>query len=249
MLSDALSETLRHDPESPAALQQRLAACERILELIQQRLQQNPHDKHQLFLMELHQQRHARLRALWQDQRLKGQNHSQALESVVNEYLTRWTPESLAAEAAAEDSPAAASARQLDHERQTWEAMVARVRERLVKKPGDPMLMRLLGEHQARMLSVQEQLRQLSGEATEEPTVFEAYAARAAEAPARVISPEMEALERELGLLEALAAKTRQRLEAKPELKQLQSLIAQHEARMAEIQAELARLRQQQHLR
>ena len=248
MLSEHLSETLRQDPESPAALQQRLAACERLLALIQQRLQAQPHDKHQLFLLELHQQRHARLRALWQDQRLKGQNHLQQLDSVVNEYLERWTPEVLSDSAAAEENPeAAAAARHLDHERQTWEAMVARVRERLVKKPGDPMLMRLLGEHQARLLSVQEQLRQLSGEPAEEQTVFEAYAARAAdreaEAPARPVSPEVEALERELGLLEALAAKTRQRLEAKPELKQLQGLIAQHEARVAEIQAELARLR------
>lgn len=244
MLPEHLSETLRHDPESPAALQQRLAACERILALIQQRLQAQPHDKHQLFLLELHQQRHARLRALWQDQRLKGQNHLQQLDSVVNEYLERWTPEVLSDSAAAEENPeAAAAARHLDHERQTWEAMVSRVRERLVKKPGDPMLMRLLGEHQARLLSVQEQLRQLSGEPAEVPTVFEAYAARTAEAPERPVSPEVEALERELGLLEALAAKTRQRLEAKPELKQLQGLIAQHEARMAEIQMALARLR------
>lgn len=231
---------MRNDSNHPnrlAELKQRLITCERLLQLIQTRLQTQPHDKHQLFLQELHQTRYVQLQRLWQEQNLTAHQQGQQLEAMVNDYLQHWEADT---DLSAESGPEAESTQRLNHERKTWETLIDKVRKRLVKKPGDPHLMRLLGEHQARLLSIQEQLRQLQGLPAEEQSVFEIYAEQASQVP---VSAETQALERELGLLEALCAKTQQRLSTKPELKHLERLIAQHQARMTEIQQQLAALR------
>jgi len=222
-----------------SALQCRIEVCERILAAIQARLQAQPQDPHQLFLLEENQRRHRQLNQALRQQVLQESESSGHLESFVAAYVQDWDEEPEATELSPEQT---AEQQRLQHERQTWEQMVHKVRERLVKKPGDPMLMRLLGEHQARLLSVQEGLHRLAGGEAEVLTVFEKLEQVPSPPVAQAESPEVDALRREQRILEGMLDKTHKRLEAKPELLHLKALIARHSARLMEIQNALRAL-------
>ena len=93
--------------------------------------------------------------------------------------------------------------------------------------------MRLLGEHQGRLLYLQEQLRQQEQGYTDEPLVLESFEAEQ-ENTSEPITEKVR-LEREIGVLTALCEKTRQRLFAKPELLHLKALIQHHEERIKDL--------------
>lgn len=220
-------------------LQCRIAAREKVLAAISLRLKQDPENNHQRFIFEEHQRAHA---ALLEELRLVNLELSSRygqLEQFVGNYLSGWQEETVAEEL---DEESRARLQELEVEKNTWEDLIGKVRARLVKKPGDPLLMRLLAEHQARLLSVQEQSRRIKeGKPAEELLVLEQVEARYENSE----NSEVNRLRREIQTLKGLIDKTQQRLAAKPELKHLKGLIEQHEARITELQTELRKLMSQ----
>ncbi len=208
-----------------------LRVVRKILNLIEDRLQETPEDDHQLFLLETHRAREQQLLKSLRLQNTDKRYH--ALEEWVNKKLATLDPENHSAE----DPEQEAQKAQLEHEKKTWETMIQRVREKLKKKPGDPKLMRLLGEHQGRLLHLQEQLRQQEAGIEEEALVLEKAEQLKQESDVPVT--ERVRLEREMEVLAALCEKTKQRLFAKPELLHLKGLIAHHENRLKALQEQL----------
>jgi hypothetical protein len=209
----------------------------KILTAIEERLQQAPQDNHQRFLQEVHTQREKRLldalRLANTDRRY------QSLEAWVNQKVKQLDPEGDSEEAvlSAEEM---ADRERLREAQKTWQSLIQKVRERLVKKPGDAKLMQLLGEHQSQLLRLQEQLRQQHSKIEDEALVLTQF-----EKPLEAISteepPERVRLQREIEMREALCEKTRQRLMDKPELLHLKALITQHEAEIKALRESLHR--------
>lgn len=151
----------RLQAEDPrVALRLRIEVRDKVIAAIAFRLAQNPQDQHQLFILEEHQK--AREAMLDELRRLNFANDPryQNLDTFVDDYVQAigQSPAIKAADAANREALA-----ELAREQQTWQEMIDKVRQRLVKRPGDPQLMRLLAEHQARLLKVRHAL--LSGAA------------------------------------------------------------------------------------
>lgn len=274
----------RLQAEDPrVALRLRIEVRDRVIAAIETRLVQNPDDRHQLFILEEHQK--AREAMLDELRRLNFAHDPryQNLDTFVDDYVQAIAQSPAINPAEAANGEALL---ELAREQQTWQDMIDKVRQRLVKRPGDPQLMRLLAEHQARLLKVTESRHVLlSGPATAQPgtsdklvleslsmpqtlqrapadgppaaavaeTVNAPAPAPAAEAAAAdeplaeaalPISPLLAGLLREREVFAGMVEKTRQRLAAKPELIHLNALIQQHEARLRELDAQIADLRQ-----
>ncbi len=229
------------------ALQCRLEVRQRLLEQIQERLVLEPADLHQNFIFELHQQAYQELLTELKQVNLEHSARYGDLDGLVSHYLQDWEeePEEPA------DADLQAQQAQLLHQQKTWQEMIDKVRERLRKRPGDPLLMRLLAEHQARLLSLQEQSRHLQGPEPETEWVLEKAEKQSQSQPVAddrpaESDPENEQdlsqrlqLEREILVLTGLIEKTEQRLEAKPGLKHLKDLIERHQQRISELQDQL----------
>lgn len=216
-------------------LQARLEAGQRVLESIQERLKEQPQDTHLLFIQAEHQQRRERLLHELRLLNLQGDSRYGSLAVWVESYLEQTQAEAEEPELSPE---AQAEQQRLQEEQGVWTDMIAKVQDRLVKKPGDARLMRLLGEHQARLLKVQEALRLLNQGEPEPELVLEQVEREMSEnAPEE--TPERLQLRREILVLQGMVEKTQERLFKKPELLHLKALIAQHEARIRELQAQL----------
>lgn len=275
----------RLDSEDPrAALELRLSVRERVIATIEARLERNPEDPHQRFILAEHQKARAEMIDALRQLNLAQDLRYRDLAAYVEDYVSGLDARLPEADV---DADQAAELENLGHEQQAWEAMIEKVRTRLQKRPGDPQLMRLLGEHQARLLKVQELRRVLMGSprtASDSPPAAyagdelvldrlaaseslrasnQAEAASPAELPAEpeqdlpvpapaervpvadepaAPDPRRIALLRELEVFAGMVEKTRLRLAAKPELLQLQTLIQQHELRLAELRQALAEL-------
>lgn len=200
------------------------------------------------------------------DLNMRMDDRYQSLDSFVDEYVQQI-------ETSAQrqgQGPDSERLQTLEHEIQTWEELISKVRARLVKRPGDPLLMRLLGEHQARLLSLQENRRLLLNQSAANtpkstsdlptklpdsvlesvygrPQSQSAHPESEAESLSESIesqptSPQVQALQRELDVFSGMVEKTRERLAAKPELVHLKALIVQHEARIQELKQQLNQL-------
>lgn len=201
-----------------AELQRKLLVRERLLAVIEARLEASPDDAHQRFLQEEHLRAQAQLQGQWHQLQLKQGGRQAELEQIVDTYLR-----------APVQAPVPAH-KELEHSRKTWIELIDKVRQRLLKRPGDPRLMQLLAEHQGRLLAVEQSLRQVRQEDTALPElVLEQVLPETA---AVVRSP----AEREIDVLRALIEKTQERLRAKPELGHLKGLIAQHQNRLAALE-------------
>ena len=254
--AQVLSRLEGADPR--VGLQCRLQVRQRVLEQIQERLALDPENVHQNFIFELHQQAYHDLLAELKQLQLESSARYGDLKGLVDHYLEDWEEDP----AEAQDPDKEAQQAQLRHQQKTWQEMVDKVRERLRKRPGDPLLMRLLGEHQARLLSLQEQSRQLKGAEPEPELVLEKLerqqtdsvpteAELVASAPqadlpedpviAESLTKRLQ-LEREIEILTGMIEKTQQRLELKPGLNHLKDLIARHQQRIDELQQELRNL-------
>lgn len=262
---DALAQLqarLHHqDPREPLKL--KLEVRQRIIETIEQRLAANPDDKHQRFILEEHLKAREAMVDELRDINMRLDARYQSLDNFVDDYVQQI-------ETSAQrqgQGPDSGRLQTLEHEIQTWEELIGKVRARLVKRPGDPLLMRLLGEHQARLLSLQENRRLLLNQAassaskspsdlpTELPeSVLESVYGQLQTQSAhpgteseslpesvetKPISPQAQALQRELDVFSGMVEKTRERLAAKPELVHLKTLIIQHEARIQELKQQL----------
>lgn len=215
-------------------LSYQLKVTRKILEVIAVRLQETPHDNHQLFLQETHQSREQHLL-----EALRLHNTERrylALEKWVDEKVKQLDPEGSSAPPPL-SAEQAVERQQLLQEQKTWQDLIQKVRQRLQKKPGDPRLMQLLAEHQSRLLRLQEHLRQQQNSTQEEALVLSQWDAPPSEAPTERLR-----LQREIEVLNALCEKTQQRLQEKPERLHLKRLIAQHEARLKSLREELASL-------
>lgn len=224
-------------PDVREGLSYQLKITRKILTLLEARLQQAPHDNHQLFLQAHHRTRE---KQLLESLRIHNTDRRYlALEQWVNAKIQILDPEGSSEEQKATLSPEeAAQQTRLLQEQKTWQDLIQKVRQRLQKKPGDPQLMQLLAEHQSRLLRLQEQLRQDQTGVREEALVLSQFENAQPEAnPSERLQ-----LQREIEVLNALCEKTRQRLQDKPELLHLKGLIAQHEERLRTLRETLARL-------
>ncbi|MGV3523659.1 MAG: hypothetical protein ACO1RX_05510 [Candidatus Sericytochromatia bacterium] len=205
-----------------AELQHKLRVRERLLAVIEARLEVSPNDPHQRFLQEEHLRAQAQLQAQWQQLQIKQGGRQAELEQIVETYLS------------APVEPPIPAQKELEHSRKTWLELIDKVRQRLLKRPGDPRLMQLLAEHQGRLLAVEQSLRQARQEELAPPELVLEQVLPANESEVR--SP----AEREMDVLRALIEKTQERLRAKPELSHLKGLIAQHESRLAALERQSA---------
>lgn len=243
-------------------LKRRLDAREKVIAAIESRLLLDPGDTHQLFILEIHSKAKEALLAELRRLNLEKDLRYQSLDAYVDGYVQELEQEK------PEMSQAQREAMQtLAHEQQIWEDLIAKVRARLIKRPGDPQLMQLLAEHQARLLKVQQNRQMIWAEAaTADTLVLESVyqsppgqVKTANESPAQDVTPadlialpvdeketerlaQLASLQRERDVFAGMIEKTRQRLQLKPELTHLQGLIAQHEARLREIQIRLTEL-------
>lgn len=245
-LRQKLNTLSSQDPR--AGLQLKLETRKRLIETIEARLVSHPDDPHQLFILQEHLQARDQLVAQLRQLQSELDSDYQNLDAWVRDYVQNMQRQTtLKQENRSPDAQAELAA--LQSEKQTWEGLIEKVRLRLQKRPGDPLLMKLLAEHQGRLLKLQLQLETLGASNMPLPLATEPAEA---EAPLLIESvlaaqppeagpddPQRLALLRERDVLLAMVDKTRQRLAAKPELIQLKALIAQHEARIAVLQAEL----------
>lgn len=262
---EQMQARLNHeDPRE--ALRLRLEVRQRVIETIEKRLSLKPDDKHQRFILEEHLKARDAMVAELREHNLRLADRYQGLDAFVNEYVQQISQPAIS------DGPERERLKALEHELQTWEDLIAKVRARLVKRPGDPLLMKLLAEHQARLLKLQESRRvmlpQPEFEANDLPeSVLESIYSRVPEVPqiaadasatgdkapentdavaidAPVFAPSAEVLvlQRELEVFKGMLEKTRVRLAAKPELVHLKQLIVQHEARIRDISEQLDKL-------
>lgn len=229
----ALQHLSAQDPREALSIQ--LKMTRKVLMAIEERLQQLPQDNHQLYLQEVHTQReHRLLDAL----RLENTDRRyQQLEAWVNQKVQQLDPEGASEDPMLSAEESAAQER-LRQEQKTWQTLIQKVREKLLKKPGDVKLMQLLGEHQSRLLRLQEQLRQQQNKIEDEAMVLTQF-----EKPLETLDAEETServrLQREIEMREALCEKTRQRLFEKPELLHLKGLIAQHEIQIKALRESL----------
>lgn len=232
----ALQQLCDQDPRVALSLQ--LKMTRKVLKAIEERLQQNPLDPHQLYLQEIHTQRESRLldalRLANTDRRY------QDLEAWVNQKVRQLDPEGASADPVLSAEEIAAQKR-LREAQKTWQGLIQKVREKLVKKPGDAKLMRLLAEHQSQLLRLQEQLRQQSNKVEDEALVLSQFEKPPEVSDTAAVSERVR-LQREIEMREALCEKTRQRLLDKPELLHLKALITQHEAEIKNLRKNLQAL-------
>lgn len=239
------------DPDRRQALKVKLEIRQKIIAQIETRLQLNPNDPHQLFLLDQHLQARDQLTNALRQANLELDPRYHELEDFVENYIEQSNSDTKKEQEIRQKPEYQA----LLHQQQTWLSLIEKVRQRLVKKPGDPLLSRLLGEHQARLLSIQEQMAHfttslspeteatsleqiLDKESIPKPVPDQEFDAQqnaiTGSDQARKIS-----LEREQDVLLAMLEKTRQRLHAKPELLHLKGLIEQHQNRLEQIRSEL----------
>jgi hypothetical protein len=232
----ALQQLSAEDPRMALSIQ--LKMTRKVLNAIEERLQQSPQDAHQLYLQEVHTQRESQLLDAL---RLENTDRRyQRLEAWVNQKVQQLDPEGASNEVTLSAEEMAAQNR-LREEQKTWQTLIQKVRERLVKKPGDVKLMQLLAEHQSRLLRLQEQLRQQQHKIEDEALVLTQFE-KPLESIAREETPERVRLQREIEMREALCEKTRQRLMDKPELLHLKALITQHEVQIKTLRESLQAL-------
>jgi chromosome segregation ATPase len=200
------------------ALRRRRQARQKVLAHLEARLAQQPQDAHLLFLHEEHSRALAQIDADLRRYDQSGQVRAGQLAELVDHYLEQW-------QAA---PPVVTTLEQsLRHELQTWQEMLARVEERLLRLPGDPRLMQLRSEHQWRIVRLQEQLESGSQRL---PAPIEP------ESLPDTLNP----LQRELETWRALQQKTQARLQARPELTHLKGVLAEHQAKIEALEQRLA---------
>lgn len=215
-----------------------LKMTRKVLKAIETRLESTPQDTHQLYLQEVHLHRE---KQLLNTLRLANtDDRYQRLETWVNQKVQQLDPEASNETIHLSAEEHAAQAR-LREEQKAWQSLIQKVRERLVKKPGDPKLVQLLAEHQNRLLRLQEQERQQQNKIEEEALVLTSFESSLESAGAEA-STERVRLLREIAMREALCEKTRQRLFDKPELLHLNALIAQHESHIKALRENLQAL-------
>ncbi|PKL80558.1 MAG: hypothetical protein CVV27_00275 [Candidatus Melainabacteria bacterium HGW-Melainabacteria-1] len=153
-------EPQSEDPRQ--SLQVKLQVRQRVIEMIENRLAAKPDDKHQRFILQEHILARDVLSAELRRLNLAQDLRYQDLDAFVNDYVQLLSADAPQVRAATVPSEAVAGQiKELKHELKTWQEMIEKVRARMQKRPGDPLLMRLLGEHQARQLAVQHSLNQL----------------------------------------------------------------------------------------
>lgn len=243
------------DPDRRQALKVKLEIRQKIIAQIETRLQLTPNDPHQLFLLDQHLQARDQLTNALRQANLELDQRYHELDDFVENYIEQSNSDTKKEQEIRQKPEYQA----LLHQQQTWHSLIEKVRQRLVKKPGDPLLSRLLGEHQARLLSTQEQMAQLTtslSPESETTSLSQILAQERIPKPAQVQEPDAQAqsaatqsndarkisLEREQNVLLAMVEKTRQRLHAKPELLHLKALIEQHQNRLEQIRSELMHL-------
>lgn len=232
----ALEQLNAQDPRKALSIQ--LKMTRKVLKAVEERLQSSPQDTHQLYLQEVHLQRESQLLNALRLANTEGRY--QHLEAWVNQKIQQLDPEG-AGEAPLLSAEENAAQTRLLEEQKIWRGLIQKVRERLLKKPGDSKLIQLLAEHQTRLLHLQEQWQQKQNKVEEEAlvlTVFEKPLESVnAEAPSERVR-----LQREIEMREALCEKTRQRLLDKPELLHLKALILQHEMQIRTLRESLQAL-------
>lgn len=234
------------DEDPRISLRRKLEVREKLIKVIEERLLAQPEDRHQRFLLQEHQAARAALSEALRRLNERLDARYQDLETYVAEYVQQL------------EQPPPAPAAGLDErerEARTWQELIDKVRARLVKRPGDPRLMRLLAEHQARLLRITESraaLGALPPHSGYDGThlVLENLAApdiAPESGPEPIVeAPEsgpLAALLQEREVFAGMVEKTRQRLAAKPELVHLKALIQQHEARLQALDAQIAESR------
>lgn len=223
------------------ALQARLEAGERLLVSIEQSLKAQPGDNHLLFIQQVHQQRRERLLSELRQLNLHADSRYGTLAVWVDQYIADHIPE--AEPEVPLDAESLEQKKRFEAEIEAWQDMIQKVRLRLVNLPGDPNLMRLLAEHQGRLLRVQEQVRHLKGEPAESEGIIEkADRQMVNQDPNQENDPEQLRLQREILILQGMIEKTRERILKKPGLIHLKALIQGHEKRVLELKSRLNQL-------
>jgi hypothetical protein len=218
-----------------ALLKRKLLAREKILNHLESRLMHTPEDAHCLFLKTEHEQAQESLKA--EMRALEAQkNQPHALSQWVNDYLNQWETEDDVF-SSEEASPQTRLEPALQHELETWQSLLRKVEERLLRLPGDPRLLTLRESHRQRIQALQ------SGQKSEPDTPLSP-----SEAPSvqlETASPEptgrtLAQIEKEILIWHKLVEKSKARLAAKPELTHLKTMIAEHQNKIEQLETEWA---------
>lgn len=243
-------------------LKRKLEARDKVLLHLEQRLRLAPDNQHWLFLKDEHEKARLDLHGQLRQLELKRQGPHQ-LTQLVEGYLSHWEDADEEVldpgESEAPTKNQALSPEQ-EHELETWQALLRKVEARLLRLPGDPRLLDLRASHQMRIQALQN----FGNEPVSMPTTPPPAPAALppplpeslSEPPKAAALPESrqgsllqgrsrEQIEKELEIWAKLVKKSQERLAAKPELAHLRGMIAEHQAKMASLVAELAALPQE----
>lgn len=234
-----------------AWLKRKLKAREKVLQHLEQRLTLAPTDKHWLFLRDEHEKARA---DLWTELRQLERERQGAhpLTQWVDDYLTHWEEPEDSVFGTLEKSTSPVLpllSPEQQHELETWQGLLRKVEARLLRLPGDPRLLALRESHRARIQALQGSEPAPSApsapppsEQQESPSVSQTEQRSQMEPSEQQGGRTRAQIEKELEIWHQLVKKSQDRLAAKPELLHLRGMIAEHQQKIAALQAELAAL-------
>jgi len=214
-------------------LKRKLLAREKIINHLDSRLMKIPEDPHCLFLKTEHEQVQesliAELRAI---EAQRTQPH--ALTEWVNDYLNQWETEDDVFSTEKETQPPLLEPT-LQHELETWQSLLRKVEERLLRLPGDPRLLALRESHRQRIQALQsDQSTEPDKASLPEVTSSPKIETASSEPIGRTLAQ----IEKEILIWHKLVEKSKTRLAAKPELTHLKTMIAEHQSKIAQLETE-----------
>ncbi len=249
-MSEAADLSAERDRQAQLLLLKRkLEARDKVLLHLEQRLRLAPDNQHWLFLKDEHEKARLDLHGQLRQLELRRQGPHQ-LTQLVEGYLSHWEDADEEVldpgESEAPTKNQALSPEQ-EHELETWQALLRKVEARLLRLPGDPRLLDLRASHQMRIQALQNFGNEPVSLPTTPPPAPAALPESLSEAPkeAPIQRRSREQIEKELEIWAKLVKKSQERLAAKPELAHLRGMIAEHQAKMASLVAELAALPQE----
>jgi len=231
-------------------LKRKLKARDKVLLHLEQRLRVAPDNQHWLFLKDEHEKARLDLQEQVRQLELARQDAHQ-LTQWVEGYLSHWEDADQEVldpgESEAPTKNQALSAEQA-HELETWQALLRKVEARLLRLPGDPRLLDLRASHQMRIQALQNFGSEPAPIPTAAPPAPPPPLPEPLSEPPKTAALQgrsREQIEKELEIWAKLVKKSQERLAAKPELAHLRGMIAEHQAKMASLVAELAALPQE----
>ncbi|MBT9543929.1 MAG: hypothetical protein IV090_00925 [Candidatus Sericytochromatia bacterium] len=250
-MSEAADLSAERDRQTQLLLLKRkLKARDKVLLHLEQRLRMAPDNQHWLFLKDEHEKTRLDLHEQMRQLELERQGSHQ-LTQWVEGYLSHWEDADQEVldpgESEAPTKNQALSAEQA-HELETWQSLLRKVEARLLRLPGDPRLLDLRASHQMRIQALQNFGSEPAPIPTAAPPAPPPPLPEPLSEPPKTAALQgrsREQIEKELEIWAKLVKKSQERLAAKPELAHLRGMIAEHQAKMASLVAELAALPQE----